>query len=270
MQRWALSHRLATSRNDGALSVLTSDLIQRLIPDLRTPNPPAQMVNLIRLIGDHESETGTPFPIIDPAIVSRVGCTGPLAWRQIKGEMSDRGLWRLWSNVRATRGGTQILIDGASLTLKVWEIYEKEKRGHIVGSYGFMAMKFNDPELEALLKETIRPSIKAATGYGVIDLRDVARAGVIDNLLREKIRDSAFILADLTHENAGAYWESGYAEGLGKPVIYLCEQQKFADAKTHFDTNHCTTVMWSSADLEGFGANLVATVRRSLNLFPSG
>jgi nucleoside 2-deoxyribosyltransferase len=80
----------------------------------------------------------------------------------------------------------------------------------------------------------------------------VSRAGVIDNILRAQICDAAFVLVDLTHDNTGAYWEAGYAEGLNTPVIYLCEQAKFDMAKTHFDTR-------TRSD----------AARRSLNLFAS-
>jgi nucleoside 2-deoxyribosyltransferase len=99
-------------------------------------------------------------------------------------------------------------------------------------------------------------------------MRDAARAGIIDNIMRARIRDSAFVLVDLTHDNAGAYWEAGYAEGLGKPVIYICERAKFEKARTHFDTNHCTTVVWTVDDADTFKTELIATLRRSLNLFP--
>ena len=58
------------------------------------------------------------------------------------------------------------------------------------------------------------------------------KAGLIDDRLRVEIRTSRFLIADLTHENAGAYWEAGFAEGLGKPVIYTCEKSKFDTAKT--------------------------------------
>jgi nucleoside 2-deoxyribosyltransferase len=129
-------------------------------------------------------------------------------------------------------------------------------------------MPFGETELDAFFNEHLKPVVKAALGYDVVDMRDVARAGIIDDLMREQIRDSAFVLADLTHENSGAYWEAGYAEGLGKPVIYICEQEKFEDAKTHFDTNHLTTVPWSRNSPESFGKDLIATLRRSLNLFP--
>ena len=89
--------------------------------------------------------------------------------------------------------------------------------------------------------------------------------GVIDNIMRTHIRDSAFVIADLTHDNPGAYWEAGYAEGLGKPVVYICEKAKFNERSTHFDTNHCTTVVWSKHNLARFCAELVATLRRSLD-----
>jgi nucleoside 2-deoxyribosyltransferase len=98
-------------------------------------------------------------------------------------------------------------------------------------------------------------------------MRDVKEAGVIDNLLRVRIRDAAFVLADLTHANNGAYWEAGFAEGLGKPVIYLCEKGRFDETKPHFDTNHCTTVTWSAADPDAFRVDIVATLRNSLKLF---
>ncbi len=95
----------------------------------------------------------------------------------------------------------------------------------------------------------------------------MARAGIIDNIMRTQIRDAAFVVVDLTHDNSGAYWEAGYAEGLGKPVIYICEENKFKEAQTHFDTNHCTTVLWSGRGGRDFQKELVATLRRSLNLF---
>jgi nucleoside 2-deoxyribosyltransferase len=72
------------------------------------------------------------------------------------------------------------------------------------------------------------------------------------------------VLVDLTHENAGAYWEAGYAEGLGKPVLYICERTKFDEKKTHFDTNHCTTVLWHPDSILDFVEDLKATLKRSL------
>jgi nucleoside 2-deoxyribosyltransferase len=129
-------------------------------------------------------------------------------------------------------------------------------------------MEFHDNILDPFVKDVLKPHVKEKLKIDVVDMRDSSKAGIIDNIMRERIRDAKFVLVDLTHENAGAYWEAGYAEGLGKPVIYLCEQTKFDEKKTHFDTNHCTTVMWSKdGDNQKFKDELIATLRRSLNLF---
>ena len=157
---------------------------------------------------------------------------------------------------------------GVNLTLEGWGQYEQEKRGEFEGSYGFIAMQFDEPDLDDFVQDVMKPVIKESAGYDLVDMRNVPRAGIIDNIMRIRIRDSAFVIADLTHDNHGAYWEAGYAEGLGKPVIYICERTKFDNEGTHFDTNHCTTVLWSKDDPEGFGEKLVATLRRSLDRSP--
>ena len=140
-----------------------------------------------------------------------------------------------------------------------------EKRGGFDGNYGFLAMQFDDVELDAFVREVLKPAVKEGTGYELLHMRDFGRAGIIDNIMRVQIRDAKFVIADLTHDNNGAYWEAGYAEGLGKPVIYTCKKKKFDEKKTHFDTNHCTTVPWSRDDDENFRQELTATLRRSIS-----
>ena len=156
-----------------------------------------------------------------------------------------------------------------TLTLDGWERYEAEKRGKFAGNYGFIAYDFKETTIIDLINNHIRSFVKEKLNYEIRDMVVVARAGIIDNIMRQQIRDSAFVIADLTHGNKGAYWEAGYAEGLGKPVIYICERTAFDGGVSHFDTKHCTTVMWGGDD-EGhinFKQSLVATIRRSLNLF---
>jgi hypothetical protein len=106
-------------------------------------------------------------------------------------------------------------------------------------------------------------------GYPPLAVRPEDRMRYLDALEVGSLTEDlgAFVLVDLTHDNSGAYWEAGYAEGLGKPVIYICEQTKFDSAKTLFDTNHSTTIMWSASSPRVFSESLVATLRRSLNLF---
>ena len=229
-------------------------------------NPAVQAVNLIRYIGDKVTESGEPIGQLSPVVFYEE--IGSPSAKFAAALFSD-----LWEQevIKATAVSDSLLGDlffsNVGLTLKGWGKYDAEKRGQISSGYGFLAMEFGDSALEDFAIEVVKPIVKKGLGYDLIDMRDASQAGVIDNIMRIKIRDAAFVIADLTHDNRGAYWEAGYAEGLGKPVVYICEQQKFDQGRTHFDTNHCTTIPWfrDESNHDTFKQNLVATLRRSLN-----
>ena len=153
--------------------------------------------------------------------------------------------------------------DRYTVTYQGWEYYETLIKGGSNYRKAFMAMKFGDPDLSHILENVFKPSAKQA-GFDLFKLDDEPRAGLIDDRLRVEIQSSNFLIADLTHDNLGAYWEAGYAEGLGKPVIYTCEKEKFESTKTHFDTNHHLTVVWDRNSPEKAGDLLKATIRATL------
>ena len=215
-------------------------------------SPAKQAMNLIREIGDDISQSNKPIDRRDIADELSI---------QVFEELIERGTIKVQNKGIYS---SAISYFNVNLTLEGWEQYEREKSGKFKGNYGFIAMQFGDPELDPFITETVKPAIKEEFGYELVDMRDATRAGVIDNIMRVEIRDAAFVIADLTHDNCGAYWESGYAEGLGKPVVYICERTKFEKETSHFDTNHCTTITWSKDNLEGFKRELIATLRRSL------
>ena len=109
----------------------------------------------------------------------------------------------------------------------------------------------------------IRPAV-ASTGLELVRLDDRQPAGLIDDLMRVRIKSCRLLISDLSHQNHGAYWEAGYAEGLGKPVIYTCKKAVFDTTATHFDTNHHLTVMWDSASPEIATERLKAVIRATL------
>ena len=224
-------------------------------------SPAIQAMNLIRYIGDEVSGSGRPIDQFS-GISGIIGSPSEELADQILEELHQKGLISMEDPVKALDGN---LFMNVNLSLDGWERYEAEKHGLFKGNYGFIAMQFGDSDLDPFVEEVVKPAVKDGVGYDLVGMRDIARAGVIDNIMRTQIRDAAFVIVDLTHDNPGAYWEAGYAEGLGKPVIYICEKGKFEDKKTHFDTNHCTTVPWSRDDDEGFRKELTATLRRSLD-----
>ena len=95
-------------------------------------------------------------------------------------------------------------------------------------------------------------------------LDEEPKAGLIDDRLRDAIRSSRFLVADLSDENPGAYWEAGYAEGLGKPVIYTCARNVWQGKATHFDTSHYRTVIWDLSAGAEARRDLVAAIRATL------
>src|SRR4029077_18337389 len=138
---------------------------------------------------------------------------------------------------------------GLRLSIGGWGRDEHLRRTVVQSRTAFMAMKFGDAELNRVVSECFGPAV-ARTVFTLRRLTDEQPAGLIDNQLRAAILGARFLISDLTHGNQGAYWEAGFAEGLGLPVIYTCSAARWAESKTHFDTNHMLTIVWEPANLE--------------------
>jgi hypothetical protein len=159
-----------------------------------------------------------------------------------------------------TQNGSELKL---RLTMDGWKRFDELLRRVVNSRSAFMAMKFNDVQLDTVLKTCFEPAALRA-GFTLRPLNALPVAGLIDNQIRAAIRSARFVVADLTHDNNGAYFEAGFAEGLGIPVIYTCEAAKFKSHKTHFDTNHMTTIVWDAGNLDKAGSELTATIRNSL------
>lgn len=146
------------------------------------------------------------------------------------------------------------------LRMAGWRRYAELKHTNAISQIAFMAMKFGDEELNNVVNQCFRAAV-SRTGFELRLLSDQQPAGIIDDQLRAALIASRFVICDLTHGNAGAYWEGGYAEGLGRPVIYTCQKGAWEEQKTHFDTNHLVTIIWDSSNLKLAEDQLAATIR---------
>ncbi|MCA9131367.1 MAG: nucleoside 2-deoxyribosyltransferase [Planctomycetales bacterium] len=223
------------------------------------PSPASQSAKALRFVGDQVRESYTPIRRLPPHFHSLIGSPNRRFSYRLVRELRAQNLL---DAVDADSQDDPLAVMNIEPTMDGWQVYESGQNGELKQGYGFVALKFGDEVLDSFLTQHVKPGLNEQ-GLRIIDLRDVSRAGVIDNIMREQIRDADFVLADLSHDNPGAYWEAGYAEGLGKPVVYICEKSKFDQYKTHFDTNHCTTVMWESDKPDEFLRELVATIKRS-------
>jgi hypothetical protein len=239
--------------------LLDSELVASII---KNPLPPVreQADKFILWLGNGEHLPGEPV-LVEPATHQSI--MGAATGKGLLLVIDDLVGEDLLKNVIAPVGSKRNI----TLSCKGWERYDRLKRGAVGSRKAFMAMPYGEKELDQIVESVFTPAVKQA-GFDLSRLDSPGQpAGLIDDRLRVAIRTSRFLIADLTHENRGAYWEAGYAEGLGKPVIYTCEEKKFEELQTHFDTNHHLTIKWnaSTADkLKRAAEELKATIRATL------
>jgi len=251
-----IQHFLA-KRRKGTQVTLDTYVVEKIL-EQPLPRPIEQADLLIRWIGDNVSGPGEFLPVKPQSQMSIIGAKSSKGFNLIIDHLNESGIIK-YSAFPPGRDA----IGKVTLAFTGWELYEKLRVGGGEYRKAFMAMKFGDSQLDSVFNDVFKPSAKHA-GFDLFALNEVLRAGLIDDRLRVEIQASDFLVADLTHENAGAYWEAGYAEGMGKPVIYTCEKQKFDSHKSHFDTNHHLTVLWDETDLSKAGEQLKATIRATL------
>ena len=276
--KWTLPYRAAVSYfirrrqnleldESGRVPIVRSEFLESVLGGKFVgPNPSGALKNLIRFFGDQQRLTAE-IPDYKAANLRAVaGVSTSLEVIDILSEMDDRALLKYATC--ETLNPDDRPFNKIRLGLGGWELWESIHRGLEHSRDGFIAMQFGDARLDKLVSDIIRPAIESELGVGLsrVDSPGTARAGLIDNVMRDAIESAAFILVDLSHGNQGAYWEAGLAEGLGKPVIYLCEQAVFDDPKRrpHFDVNHRTTIMWEEDKPDEFIKVLIPTIRTTL------
>ncbi|MGH6838095.1 MAG: hypothetical protein ACREDT_04710 [Methylocella sp.] len=220
---------------------------------------PQRLSVLSHLIRRKQRSNGKPIEIFDFEL-SSWGLDDPLP---NSAEQADRLI--RWIGDHQGRGENEFL----RLTMAGWKQYEAIKRAQIESRAAFMAMEFGDEELNHVVESFFKPEV-ARVGFELRLLSDGQPAGLIDDQLRVALQTSRFVIADLTHANNGAYWEAGFAEGLGRPVIYTCRQEEWNNLdergrrKVHFDTNHLVTIIWDPTRLDDASTRLTATIRATL------
>lgn len=235
---------------------IDSDKIEKIIESGSLPTPQEQAEYLLHWLGTNLSGPGVTINFTLEEHGAIIGAKSLVGLNFIVSGLLEEGL----ITQTIGRNGTKY----ATLTFKGWHKFEELQRGTTTGRKAFIAMPFGHPEIDEMVDTCFRFAVKE-TGFDLKRLDDVPKAGLIDDRLRVEIKTSRFLIADLTYDNNGAYWEAGYAEGLGKPVIYTCEKEHFAKGKgPHFDTNHHLTVIWDKLNPGMAAKSLKATIRATL------
>jgi hypothetical protein len=260
-RRAVLSHRLRRrQRPDGTPVPIYEDELGTFNLDDPLPSPARQADSLILWIGDHQPSQAQELEILEPEVSAWIGAPitpngqdEALTWL-----LQQQQIQMLVKEHDAINGPTRL-----GLTFDGWQRYEALKYAVVESRRAFMAMKFGDEELNRIVDEYFKPAV-ARTGFELRVLTEGQAAGLIDDQMRVALRTSRFVVADLTHGNNGAYWEAGFAEGLGRPVFYTCRKKEWDEGKAHFDTSHLNTIVWDPGNLEEAASRLTATIRATL------
>ncbi len=129
-----------------------------------------------------------------------------------------------------------------------WQRIDSLARTAVVSSQAFVAMWFNEATSEAY-STGILPAL-AATGCKSVRIDKKEHNNKIDDEIIAEIRRSRFVIADFTCEpknvRGGVYYEAGFAQGFGLPVIWTCKDTSLNDL--HFDTRQYSHIVWKTPE----------------------
>jgi hypothetical protein len=124
----------------------------------------------------------------------------------------------------------------------------------------FVAMAFKDTLRDAW-EHGISPGA-ADAGYVAKRVDSDAHNDRIDDRIIAGIRACFGLIAEVTTQNVGAYFEAGFALGLGRPVVWTVHADDVMNL--HFDTRQFNHIVWKDeADLrKKLGTHLLAVFGR--------
>lgn len=136
------------------------------------------------------------------------------------------------------------------------ENIQKNKDSNI----GFCAMWFEDT-MNRMWEEGFAPAIKSA-GYSPRRIDKYQHNGVIVDEIIASIRKSKFVIADLTENRGGVYYEAGFAKGFGIEVIFTCRVDSLQNL--HFDVRHYNFLQWDPEKYVELKHNLSLRIESTL------
>lgn len=144
--------------------------------------------------------------------------------------------------------------DHVALTFNGYSRLEELNLTSSSATQAFVAMWFG-PEVAQAYADGISPAILDA-GYIPMRIDQKEHNNKIDDEIIAEIRRSRFLVADFTCglvetdgtptaiPRGGVYYEAGFAQGLGIPVIWCCREDHINHV--HFDTRQFNHITWAT------------------------
>ena len=278
--RSIISHVLR--KRIGKRAPLTSQILTGILRNNSLPSPAQQANNFITLLGRRLSSPGDWFEAhaylrpnqshenIYSILGIKTGNAEPKDFVFLISELVKQGILKADERNAIDFDGKKIP-SRVSLTMAGWQKYEELQRSVNNSRKAFVAMEFPKEAdeqryffQETLLDKYLIPAVKK-TGYDLANaLRSEPMAGNLHARLEVEIRATRFVVAELSHHNNGAYWEAGFARGLGTPVIYMYNKTVGKSDRPHFDVGSDYYVAWEKDKPQKAAEDLKAVIRATL------
>lgn len=216
---------------------ITAYLLDKILRNLPTYKPSEKQILLLRAI-----ERRTDYPGAEVIMAKE---DYPLAWAKNADEL--RFL------LKALAGRKLIFLDEERLKVGIvrtiiladgWDYLDKHSLLPAFANQAFVAMSF-DKELNLVWENGIKPAVEKA-GYKPHRVDKEPHIDRIDAKIIADIKDSIFVVADVTQQKQGVYFEAGYALGLKLPVIWCIREDDLNNV--HFDTRQYNHIVWKSPE----------------------
>jgi hypothetical protein len=211
------------------LPEITHENIEQLISLVPRYTPLEQMDNLLRVLGEMSAGLGQYSAFSAYRDYPLVTTTGVEEIQFLSSALRERGyLDKTTNHIR--------------LTLAGWERLEEIQKAGKQSNRAFVAMWFN-PSMNTLYDNAIEPAIVKA-GYDPLRIDRHEHVNRIDDEIIGQIRRSRFMVADFTGQRHGVYFEAGMMTGLGRTVIWLCDEKELQGM--HFDIRQFNFIVYKS------------------------
>ncbi len=253
--RALIGYVLRQKQQAGETPELVGNIVERIVAENSLPEIKEQIDNLIYYLGELTTP-GRQYRGDTREVLTTIGAIDLENYMLIRHFLFEKEYASGVSGIGDYKEDITLRIQG-------WERFYELKNSVSDNRLAFMAMPFEDKRLQNVFLNWFKPACQAL-GFELRRVDELPEAGIINNKMMVDIRKSRFIIAELTGENRGVYWEAGFAEGLKKPVIYTCDDEYEANNPLHFDIRQHHTVFWTDDTLKEAAENLVVTIQATI------
>ena len=146
------------------------------------------------------------------------------------------------------------------ITPQGWSYLDEHARPAAFSNQAFIAMAFAS-EMDRAWKVGVEPALSGA-GYRPYRVDVDPHIDRIDTKVMAEIKNSRLVIADVTLQRPGVYFEAGFAIGLGLPVFWSVREDDLPNV--HFDTRQYNHIVWKTEEqlAENLNTFILAIVGR--------